>query len=133
MCGGFAGFPCPDGLECVDDPSDDCDPERGGADCGGICVEPKPQADVLRRVRRLRVPRDGLACIDDPSDDCDPQRGGADCGGICVEQTEPRPPFCGGFAGAPVPRAGSPASTIRATTATRQIGGADCGGICVAR
>lgn len=37
FCGGIAGFPCPEGYTCVDDPSDDCDPTRGGADCGGIC------------------------------------------------------------------------------------------------
>jgi hypothetical protein len=36
-CGGFAGFPCPGLGDCVDDPSDDCDPQNGGADCGGIC------------------------------------------------------------------------------------------------
>jgi hypothetical protein len=36
-CGGFGGFPCPDDLTCVDDPSDSCDPNNGGADCGGIC------------------------------------------------------------------------------------------------
>ena len=51
MCGGFAGFPCPEGERCVDDPSDDCfvcedidddcDPAAGGADCSGIC-EPIP-------------------------------------------------------------------------------------------
>jgi hypothetical protein len=39
FCGGFAGFPCPGNQLCVDDPSDDCDPNMGGADCGGICVE----------------------------------------------------------------------------------------------
>jgi len=38
FCGGIAGFPCPGAGDCVDDPRDDCDPERGGADCGGICV-----------------------------------------------------------------------------------------------
>jgi hypothetical protein len=37
FCGGFAGFPCPGAGECVDDPSDDCDPQNGGADCGGLC------------------------------------------------------------------------------------------------
>jgi hypothetical protein len=41
FCGGIAGIPCPEGLVCVDDPSDDCDPNQGGADCGGICVKPK--------------------------------------------------------------------------------------------
>lgn len=43
-CGGFAGTACPDGYACVDDPRDSCDPNAGGADCGGIC----------RRERRTR-------------------------------------------------------------------------------
>jgi len=37
-CGGFAGFRCSEGLMCIDDPSDECDPKNGGADCIGICV-----------------------------------------------------------------------------------------------
>ncbi len=38
-CGGFAGLACsPPDDQCLDDPKDDCDPTRGGADCGGICV-----------------------------------------------------------------------------------------------
>jgi len=36
-CGGFVGVPCPGAGECVDDPSDDCDPQNGGADCTGLC------------------------------------------------------------------------------------------------
>jgi len=36
-CGGFTGKPCPGMGKCVDDPSDSCDPAKGGADCGGIC------------------------------------------------------------------------------------------------
>jgi hypothetical protein len=36
-CGGFPGTPCPGQGDCVDDPADDCDPEQGGADCGGLC------------------------------------------------------------------------------------------------
>lgn len=36
-CGGFAGLPCPGHGACMDDPSDDCDPAAGGADCGGVC------------------------------------------------------------------------------------------------
>ena len=39
QCGGFAGLPCPTGFQCVDDPRDDCSPCKGGADCGGICVQ----------------------------------------------------------------------------------------------
>lgn len=39
MCGGFAGFACDvKGQVCVDDPRDDCDPKKGGADCGGLCM-----------------------------------------------------------------------------------------------
>jgi hypothetical protein len=38
-CGGIGGLQCPDGLTCVDDPSDTCNPEQGGADCMGMCVK----------------------------------------------------------------------------------------------
>jgi hypothetical protein len=38
FCGGVAAIPCPEGQTCVDDPSDDCDPKAGGADCGGVCT-----------------------------------------------------------------------------------------------
>lgn len=41
QCGGFAGTPCAEGF-CADDPSDDCDPQSGGADCGGVCVDEPP-------------------------------------------------------------------------------------------
>jgi hypothetical protein len=37
QCGGFAGFTCPGEGECLDVPDDSCDPEMGGADCGGYC------------------------------------------------------------------------------------------------
>ena len=36
FCGGIAALPCPGGGICEDAP-DGCDPEHGGADCGGIC------------------------------------------------------------------------------------------------
>jgi hypothetical protein len=36
-CGGIAGIRCPEGKTCVDNPADDCDPKKGGADCSGIC------------------------------------------------------------------------------------------------
>lgn len=38
FCGGIAALPCPGLGTCLDDPSDDCDPNQGGADCGGICA-----------------------------------------------------------------------------------------------
>jgi hypothetical protein len=65
MCGGLAGLPCPAGFECVNDPSDSCDPATGGADCSGICrpIDENPCAAVL--------------CIEGTT--CCPQ-----CGGICI-------------------------------------------------
>lgn len=36
-CGGITGIQCPDGQVCVDDPSDSCDPKKGGSDCSGFC------------------------------------------------------------------------------------------------
>lgn len=50
MCGGLAGIECPGSGVCVDDPRDDCDPERSGADCFGVCecssVDPCEQGTV---------------------------------------------------------------------------------------
>jgi hypothetical protein len=43
LCGGIAAIRCPAGYACVDDPSDACDPDQGGADCGGICVKEKDE------------------------------------------------------------------------------------------
>jgi hypothetical protein len=43
LCGGFAALSCPEGLSCVDDPQDSCDPNEGGRDCSGICVDPSKQ------------------------------------------------------------------------------------------
>lgn len=40
MCGGIAGIQCENGQICVDDPSDSCNPNNGGADCSGMCVTP---------------------------------------------------------------------------------------------
>ncbi|RYE76774.1 MAG: protease complex subunit PrcB family protein [Myxococcales bacterium] len=47
MCGGFAGFACPAGQTCVDNPSDTCDPENGGADCSGVCLVGEVCGDVI--------------------------------------------------------------------------------------
>jgi hypothetical protein len=74
FCGGIAGIPCPEDLACVDDPSDDCDPKNGGADCGGICVPrtPNPCATVLCQTGTQCVVKDGQPI-------CVP-RGGPTCG-----------------------------------------------------
>jgi hypothetical protein len=84
FCGGIAGFACPERLQCIDDPRDDCDPTNGGADCGGACVEPPI---FCGGIAGLPCPK-GHRCVDNPNDSCDPRAGGADCGGICVKPTK---------------------------------------------
>jgi hypothetical protein len=46
FCGGIAAFPCPDDMSCIDDPNDSCDPNNGGADCGGICVNTSSESSA---------------------------------------------------------------------------------------
>lgn len=99
VCGGFLGLQCDDGFECIDDPDDACDPQSGGADCSGICVE-EEQPQFCGGIAGLQCP-DGFECVDNPGDGCDPQNGGADCGGICVEDLGCTPAECGPAPGAP--------------------------------
>jgi len=75
-CAGLLGIQCPDGLLCVNDPTN-C---GIAADCLGICVNASQTCGGFVG----KACPDNLTCIDDPSDDCDPNNGGADCGGICV-------------------------------------------------
>lgn len=65
FCGGFAGIACPAGQRCVDDPNDGCDPNKGGADCGGICVaDVNPCAAVLCLAPSACVVKNGVAmCV----------------------------------------------------------------------
>jgi len=107
-CAGFAGLQCPNAnMRCIDDPSDDCDPTKGGADCMGICKCPTPGCGVFAQcggIAGLPCTTDLLPemfkalgvdemvngspwsamCVDDPSDNCDPEKGGADCIGCCI-------------------------------------------------
>jgi len=80
FCGGIAAIRCPAGQVCVDNPNDSCDPNNGGADCGGICVFQQTCGGIAG----IQCPA-GFECVDNPDDSCDPNNGGADCGGICVE------------------------------------------------
>ena len=89
FCGGIAGFQCPSGKICVDDPNDSCDPQNGGADCGGICIPTKQCGGFAG------LPcGEGEICVDDPNDSCDPQNGGADCGGVCIPDPGCPPVMC---------------------------------------
>jgi len=38
QCSGILGTPCPEGLECIDDPRDICDPNDHWDDCIGVCI-----------------------------------------------------------------------------------------------
>ncbi|MBX7115300.1 MAG: hypothetical protein K1X64_13305 [Myxococcaceae bacterium] len=117
FCGGLAGLQCPTGLTCVDDPSDFCDPQNGGADCGGICVAADAgtpdgghvadagHGQFCGGLAGLQCPG-GLTCVDDPSDFCDPQNGGADCNGFCEASPDAgsvdagsQAQICGGIGG----------------------------------
>ena len=104
LCGGIAGIPCPGSGQCEDNPDDECDPDNGGADCGGICrcVEnqlcvrghifdsapdvcacvPDPNVPFCGGIAGFPCPGAGM-CVDNPDDECDPENGGADCGGYC--------------------------------------------------
>lgn len=148
-CGGFLGIPCEGAGEvCVDDPSDDCDPAHGGADCIGVCV-PGPPPTGAECGGFLGIPCEGAGeiCIDNPNDDCDPKHGGADCPGICVSKrsirkrsplptsrpTGPRPTGapCGGFAGIPCEGPGEVCVDNPSDDCDPKHGGADCIGVCV--
>lgn len=61
FCGGFAGIGCPEGYACVDDPADDCDPNQGGADCGGICQK-APEKTACDDPNRKYVSKDPEKC-----------------------------------------------------------------------
>lgn len=88
MCGGFAAIPCSADEECVDNPTDDCDPNKGGADCAGICQPKAPPPPPcwgawLDRNGVCRTPADGVY----PASCCErgPKCGDAQCaaGEVC--------------------------------------------------
>ncbi|MCP4447992.1 MAG: hypothetical protein GY811_22055 [Myxococcales bacterium] len=91
FCGGFANIQCPDGLECIDDPDDDCDVSNGGADCGGICVEQEDCQPVLCELfcsGGFKTDDDGCeicACNDPigPVDSCEGSCGEQSASGSC--------------------------------------------------
>ena len=62
FCGGIAGIACAEGFTCVDDPNDTCDPNQGGADCGGICQAEKKKACNYDDPSRTYVSQDPDQC-----------------------------------------------------------------------
>ena len=86
VCGGIAGLECPAEATCVDLPTDNCDPDCGGADCAGICVE--TSFESCGGFAGFPCP-EGFNCFDHKGDQCSPFCGGADCSGICVAPFSP--------------------------------------------
>jgi hypothetical protein len=132
-CGGIAARPCPGGGTCSDDPSDNCDPQQGGADCSGICscVEKVfcPQGDSFDSSPSV------CACVPQTTQDpcasarcvtgthCEAADGGAQC------LPDPQNVFCGGIAAIACPGGGKCGDDPNDDCDPQQ-GGADCGGIC---
>ena len=86
-CGGIAGFACPDGLTCLDDPRDGCSRETGGADCDGLCYD-IGELEFCGGFAAVPCPPNQV-CVDDPRDTCvEGAGGGADCNGFCVSPPE---------------------------------------------
>lgn len=81
-CGGLTGQFCTGNLTCVDDPIDTCDPNNGGVDCVGMCIN-VTKAAPCGGVAGIQC-GDGYRCVDDPTDECVPGRA-VDCSGICVK------------------------------------------------
>jgi hypothetical protein len=118
-CGGIAGHGCPGLGRCADDATDSCDPKRGGADCGGVCI-----CDAKAKCRAGQSwNADPDVCNCEGGDPTE-QDAGSPGGGDPTEQV-----FCGGFAGVQCPGVGAciddPADDCDPTR-----GGADCGGLC---
>ena len=66
FCGGIAGIECAAGQTCIDDPDDDCDPENGGADCGGICIDAAGSCGgggAPESVHAIEFEEAGVVCI----------------------------------------------------------------------
>ena len=130
FCGGIAGFPCPGAGTCVDVPDDGCDPEDGGADCGGQCT---CEVEGLCEEGFAWDNSPGVCdCVPVTQDPCAVVRcrEGTHCEAdgdtaSCV----PDGPFCGGFAGIACPGAGNCVDNP-GDACDPDNGGADCGGIC---
>jgi len=133
FCGGFAGFACPGFGECVDNPNDGCDPNNGGADCGGNCACVERVFCVQGKV--FDSSPDVCACVDPAPNPCAAVlcQQGSQCQvqggkGVCVPN-EPSGPFCGGIASIACPGGGI-CSDNPNDGCDPARGGADCGGTC---
>lgn len=131
FCGGIAAFPCPGAGQCLDDPNDDCDPENGGADCGGVCDCSGVSALCIEGTVFDPSP-EVCTCVEQaPENPCNL----IDCqsGYICqLNNGEPvcvAPVSCGGITGEGCAGAGECVDDPT-DDCDPENGGADCGGSC---
>jgi hypothetical protein len=125
-CGGFAGLACPGAGKCVDDPSDSCDPTKGGADCGGICSclpIPCPGAAMFDGSPKV------CTCVPTGNGGTGGGGGGGGTGGAGVPATLKEGESCGGFRPANSPTCA--AGLLCQEQAGALCGAADAPGICV--
>lgn len=90
FCGGIAGIACPGGGRCVDDPSDNCDPTKGGADCGGVCE--CIETELCVRGSHFDSSPSVCACVADRGEPCGPTTcgpGTACCNASCGTCVKP--------------------------------------------
>ena len=90
-CGGPSQLTCREGLICVDNPGDNCDPTRDGLKCPGTCKVNIVKEDEIDRPCGGTTGYNcsgGMICVDDPSDNCDPSKDGVKCKGICVRSPQ---------------------------------------------
>jgi len=158
-CGGIAGIACPGVGRCIDDPTDSCDPNAGGADCGGICT--CVQNVLCTTDRKFDNSPSVCACVPNGPPTCPPvcqifcqygnvldANGCPTCqcnpppdlcaavlcpsGSTCDPATgkcSPAPVRCGGIAGIACPGLGRCVDDP-SDSCDPNAGGADCGGIC---
>lgn len=153
QCGGFAGRPCAGLGRCEDDPSDSCDPKRGGADCGGLCI-----CDAKAKCmagQTWNADPTVCSCQGGPSADagapeacgkatcakgevcCNPSCGTCVAPGkgctkqLCVDDPGEKV-FCGGIAAFKCPGSGQCVDDPDDSCDPGK-GGADCGGMCVCK
>lgn len=125
-CGGFAGFTCAGLGRCADDETDDCDPDRGGADCAGICI-----CDAKAKCRDGQTwNADPAACRCEDPVDVEVDAGDADAGEVPMD--------CGGSAAFECPGAGTceddPDDDCDPSEAAECAGACQCNvlGVCIA-
>src|SRR5687768_2128075 len=84
LVAGPSQLTCREGLICVDNPGDNCNPTQDGFKCPGTCKVNIVKEDEINRPCGGTTGYNcsgGMICVDDPSDNCNPTKDGAKCKG----------------------------------------------------